>query len=230
MGFFGTRRLDHGFVIWDDPDECPGVDGIRREIFEFLDADFAGDSPCIVLTSVGVETFDVVLPDGLHFFAKCSRLFLGKRARFVVMNKPRTTTKTVKSSESGVRSKGRVNRPAAVVTETRQEEVARKLGGRMRDLRLEKRMSLAQMQQRGGLTPSQMSSVERGRVQVSLGTVVSVSVALEMPTFMVLLLPDEDPLSAVLEEIRQAYGGDWRRAAFVIAGALGLDLSKLMAR
>jgi hypothetical protein len=67
VGFFGTRRLDHGFVIWDDSDECPGVDGIQRKIFEFLDVDFAGDSPCIVLTSVGVETFDVVLPDGLHF-------------------------------------------------------------------------------------------------------------------------------------------------------------------
>lgn len=146
------------------------------------------------------------------------------------MNKQRTTTKTVKSSASGVRAKGRVNASAAVVTETRQEEVARKLGARMRDLRLEKRMSLAQMQQRGGLTPSQMSSVERGRVQVTLGTVVSVAMALEMPTFMVLLLPDEDPLSAVLEEIRQAYGGDWRRAAFVIAGALGLDLAKFMSR
>ena len=116
------------------------------------------------------------------------------------------------------------------VTESRQEEVARKLGARMRDLRLERKMSLALMQKCGGLTPSQMSSVERGRVQVTLGTVVAVAKALEMPTFMVLLLPDEDSLSAVLEEIRQAYGGDWRRAAFVIAGALGIDLSKLLAR
>lgn len=118
--------------------------------------------------------------------------------------------------------------PAPV--ESRQAEVARKLGARMRDLRLEKKMSLVKMQQSGGLTPSQMSSIERGHVQVTLGTVVSVAKALEMPTFMVLLLPDEDPLSAVLEEIRQAYGGDWRRAAFVIAGALGIDLSKIMAR
>jgi transcriptional regulator with XRE-family HTH domain len=145
------------------------------------------------------------------------------------MNKQRTT-KALKSSVATVRGKRRATGPSAAVPETRQEEVARKLGARMRDLRLEQQMSLARMQVCGGLTPSQMSSVERGRVQVTLGTVVAVAKSLGMPTFMVLLLPDEDALSAVLEEIRQAYGGDWRRAAFVIAGALGLDLSKLMRR
>lgn len=71
MGFFGTPCRDKGFVIWDNPDECFGVDGILREIVGFLDVDFADDLPCVVLTSVGVETFDVVLPDGLHFSAKC---------------------------------------------------------------------------------------------------------------------------------------------------------------
>ena len=145
------------------------------------------------------------------------------------MNKPRTT-KALKSTAVAVRGKRHVNELLAEPTESRQEEVARKVGARMRDLRLERKMSLAHMQKCGGLTPSQMSSVERGRVQVTLGTVVAVAKALEMPTFMVLLLPDEDSLSAVLEEIRQAYGGDWRRAAFVIAGALGIDLSKLLAR
>jgi transcriptional regulator with XRE-family HTH domain len=145
------------------------------------------------------------------------------------MNKQRTN-KALKSNAVAGSDKRGENEPLAEVTETRQEEVARKLGARMRDLRLEQKMSLAHMQRLGGLTPSQMSSVERGRVQVTLGTVVAVAKALEMPTFMVLLLPDEDSLSAVLEEIRQAYGGDWRRAAFVIAGALGIDLSKLMAR
>lgn len=117
--------------------------------------------------------------------------------------------------------------PAAVVEESRHEEVARKLGARMRDLRLERKMSLAQLHDCGGLTPSQMSSVERGRAQITVGTVSSVADALDLPTFLVLLMPDEDPLSAVLEEIRQAFGGDWRRAAFVIAGALGLDLSQM---
>lgn len=145
------------------------------------------------------------------------------------MNKQRTT-KALKSTAVAVRGKQSVDELPEERTESRQEEVARKVGARMRDLRLEQRMSLAFMQKCGGLTPSQMSSIERGRVQVTLGTVVSVAKVLEMPTFMVLLLPDEDSLSAVIEEIRQAYGGDWHRAAFVIAGALGIDLAKLMAR
>ena len=153
------------------------------------------------------------------------------------MNKQRTT-KALKSNAVSVRAQRRSIDPSVDpsvdpsegVPESREEQVVRKVGARMRDLRLEQKMSLAGMQKCGGLTPSQMSSVERGRVHVTLGTVVAVAKTLEMPTFMLLLLPDEDPLSAVIEEIRQAYGGDWRRAAFVIAGALGLDLSKLLAR
>lgn len=146
------------------------------------------------------------------------------------MNKQRTT-RALKSTVAPARSKQRasvsqVEQPA----EPRQVEVARKVGARMRDLRLEQKMSLVQLQRAGGLTPSQMSSIERGYVQMTLGTVVSVAAALQMPTFMLLLLPDEDPLSAVIEEIRQAYGGDWQRAAFVMAGALGIDLSKFLVR
>lgn len=146
------------------------------------------------------------------------------------MNKQRST-KALKSTSATGRSKPRSSvSEAGAAPEIQLDEVLRKLGARMRDLRLEKKMSLAQLQAKGGLTPSQMSSVERGRVQVTLGTVISVARALGMPTFMMLLLPDEDPLSAVLEEIRQAYGGDFRRAAFVMGGALGIDLSKLVAR
>jgi transcriptional regulator with XRE-family HTH domain len=185
-----------------------------------------GETAFAGVKGVGVETLARFCRTDTTFL-RMMPLFQGKRDRFVVMNK--RTTKALKSTAVPVGGERRVNEPLAEATESRQEEVARKLGARMRDLRLERQMSLAQMQKRGGLTPSQMSSVERGRVQVTLGTVVAVAKALEMPTFMVLLLPDEDSLSAVLEEIRQAYGGDWRRAAFVIAGALGIDLSKLLA-
>jgi transcriptional regulator with XRE-family HTH domain len=161
------------------------------------------------------------------------------------MNKQRTTKAMKSSVVSGAvkrrATNGRAHQASVVsvlaperaperAPESRQAEVARKVGARMRDLRLEQKMSLVQLQQRGGLTPSQMSSIERGHVQMTLGTVVSVAAALQLPTFMVLLLPDEDPLSAVIEEIRQAYGGDWGRASVVIANALGIDLSKLMAR
>jgi transcriptional regulator with XRE-family HTH domain len=93
------------------------------------------------------------------------------------------------------------------------ETYAAKLGARMRDLRLERGLSLASLRQAGGLTPSQMSSAERGRVQVTMGTVAAVAKALGMPAFVLMAFPDEDPLSKVLEEIRQAYGGDLAEAS-----------------
>jgi hypothetical protein len=42
--------------------------------------------------------------------------------------------------------------------------------------------------------------------------------------------PDEDPLSAVLEEIRQAYGGDMRRVSAVIEERANARLGKKRAR
>jgi transcriptional regulator with XRE-family HTH domain len=93
------------------------------------------------------------------------------------------------------------------------ETYAAKLGARMRDLRLERGLSLASLRRAGGLTPSQMSSAERGRVQVTMGTVAAVARALRLPAFVLMAFPDEDPLSKVLEEIRQAYGGDLTEAS-----------------
>jgi len=93
------------------------------------------------------------------------------------------------------------------------ETYAAKLGARMRDLRLERGLSLASLRQAGGLTPSQMSSAERGRVQVTMGTVAAVARALGLPAFVLMAFPDEDPLAQVLEEIRQAYGGNLNDAS-----------------
>lgn len=103
------------------------------------------------------------------------------------------------------------------------EPFAARLGARMRDLRLERGISLALLKQAGGLTPSQMSSAERGRVLVTVGTVAAVANALGVPPFLLLAFPEEDALAAVVEEIRQAYGGDLRAAAEVIRARLLAD-------
>ncbi|MDI1446982.1 helix-turn-helix domain-containing protein [Polyangium sp. 6x1] len=112
-------------------------------------------------------------------------------------------------------------RERAGITSGLPEPYAGKLGARMRDLRLERGLSLASLREAGGLTPSQMSSAERGRVRVTMGTVVAVARALDVPPFVLMAFPDEDPLSAVLEEIRQAYGGDMRRVSAVIEERTG---------
>jgi len=133
----------------------------------------------------------------------------------------RTSSETqAQGSKTRAAARGRAD-----ITSGLPEPYAGKLGARMRDLRLERGMSLASLREAGGLTPSQMSSAERGRVRVTMGTVVAVARALDVPPFVLMAFPDEDPLSAVLEEIRQAYGGDMRRVSAVIeeraSGRLG---------
>jgi transcriptional regulator with XRE-family HTH domain len=100
------------------------------------------------------------------------------------------------------------------------------LGARMRDLRLEKGFSLATLRQAGGLTPSQMSSAERGRVGVTIGTLVSVARALGLPPFMLMTFPEVDAFSAVLEEIRQAFNGDLSGVAELIEKELDKQATK----
>ncbi|MRG92265.1 helix-turn-helix domain-containing protein [Polyangium spumosum] len=135
----------------------------------------------------------------------------------------RTSSQT---QAQGSKTRGTAARERVDITSGPPEPYAGKLGARMRDLRLERGLSLASLREAGGLTPSQMSSAERGRVRVTMGTVVAVARALDVPPFVLMAFPDEDPLSAVLEEIRQAYGGDMRRVSAVIEERASARLAK----
>jgi transcriptional regulator with XRE-family HTH domain len=85
------------------------------------------------------------------------------------MHKPKTKKQTqVEATEQGTL-------PGAMME---------KIGARMRDLRLEKGLSLAMMRQRGGLPQSHASTAERGLVSVTLGTLVQVAEALDVPLFL----------------------------------------------
>lgn len=117
-------------------------------------------------------------------------------------------------------STGAFSTSVGVSRDPENEPFAARFGARMRDLRLERGISLATLRKAGGLTPSQMSSAERGRVSVTIGTLAAVAKALGVPPFVLLAFPENDAFAAVLEEIRQAYSGDLRRAAEVIASRL----------
>jgi len=109
------------------------------------------------------------------------------------------------------------------------DSFATKLGARMRDLRLEKNLSLADLRRAGGLTPSQMSVAERGLAAVSMTTLFAVARAVGVPPFIVLALPDRDAFAAVLEEIRQAYEGDLSQVLPVLEENLGVSPERLLA-
>lgn len=93
------------------------------------------------------------------------------------------------------------------------EPIAAKVGARIRELRLERGMSLAALADAAGLSKGHMSSVERGLVLITVGTVVATARALEVPPFVLAMFPSEEPLSAVIEHIRSAEGGDTNKAA-----------------
>jgi len=79
--------------------------------------------------------------------------------------------------------------------------LARQVGERMRELRLALRLSLAQMYERGGPTPSQMSSIERGHVDFTVETIGDVAAALRVRPWQ--LLTDDASLAFDLDEARR---------------------------
>lgn len=93
------------------------------------------------------------------------------------------------------------------------EPIAAKVGARIRELRLERGMSLADLADAAGLSKGHMSSVERGLVLITVGTVVATARALGVPPFVLGMFPDEEPLSTVIEHIRSTEGGDTNKAA-----------------
>jgi transcriptional regulator with XRE-family HTH domain len=93
------------------------------------------------------------------------------------------------------------------------EPIAARVGARIRELRLERGMSLAALADAAGLSKGHMSSVERGLVLITVTTVDATAKALGVPPFVLTMFPEEEPLSAVIEYIRAAEGGDIDKAA-----------------
>lgn len=93
------------------------------------------------------------------------------------------------------------------------EPIAAKVGARIRELRLERGMSIAALADAAGLSKGHMSSVERGLVLITVSTVVSTARALGVPPFVLGMFPTDEPFAAVIEHVRSAEGGDTAKAA-----------------
>lgn len=81
--------------------------------------------------------------------------------------------------------------------ETRQDLV--ELGRRIRNLRMAQQMTLEQLASHTGLSISMISTVERGRANPSIGTLIAISAALSVP--MVTLF-DDKPATRVSPVVR----------------------------
>ena len=93
---------------------------------------------------------------------------------------------------------------------------AAQLGARIRQLRKEKQMSLQRLAQASGLSRGHLSDIERGKVIMTVGTLGSVAGALEVPAFILCLIPKEDPGVAAMNEVMLLAQGDPKKAAKTI--------------
>jgi transcriptional regulator with XRE-family HTH domain len=82
------------------------------------------------------------------------------------------------------------------------DQLAAKVGSRLRSLRAERGMSMSKMAREAGLSKGHLANVERGLAQATVGTLVAAARALGVAPSMLLIFPGEEPLGAVLEHMR----------------------------
>ena len=76
------------------------------------------------------------------------------------------------------------------------DPLAIKLGTRIRDLRLEKNMSLDQLAAASGVAKGHLSSVEHGRTVINVSTADKIARGLGMKLNTLVRFPDESPRRA----------------------------------
>lgn len=87
------------------------------------------------------------------------------------------------------------------------------IGERIRQLRKEKSMSLSKLARASDMSRGHLSDLERGKVMMTIGTLGSIACGLELPPFMIMLVPKDDPEVAVIDHAFALAGGDPRKAA-----------------
>lgn len=80
---------------------------------------------------------------------------------------------------------------------------ALKVGERLRELRLERNMSMAELADAAELSKGHLSSVEHGLAAITVQTISRLAKGLDVSSLYLLTFPDEDDCAAVAELIRK---------------------------
>jgi transcriptional regulator with XRE-family HTH domain len=99
------------------------------------------------------------------------------------------------------------------------DPLALQAGVRIRDLRLEKGMSIAQLAKASGISKGHLSSIEHGRAMLNAGTIMKLARGLGIEGFYILLCPESSPQAAQLERLRRMSPEELRRVEAAMVGA-----------
>ncbi len=80
---------------------------------------------------------------------------------------------------------------------------ALKIGERIRDLRLERNMSLADLADAAGLSKGHLSSVEHGLAAITIQTVSKLAKGLELPALYIVTASEGNECEQVVELVRK---------------------------
>lgn len=74
-------------------------------------------------------------------------------------------------------------------------------------------MSLPELAKVSGISRGHLSDIERGRVVMTMRTLAALAVGLQVPPFLICLVPKDDPQILVVDLVLEAARGDIKEAA-----------------
>ncbi|HVK63843.1 MAG TPA: helix-turn-helix domain-containing protein [Polyangium sp.] len=103
---------------------------------------------------------------------------------------------------------------------------AMQVGARIRELRLERNMSLAALADASALSKGHLSSVEHGLAAITIQTIERLATGFEVPPLYILTFPAEDERAHVAELLRQLSNADVKKIRRQLQVDLGIKKAR----
>jgi transcriptional regulator with XRE-family HTH domain len=85
------------------------------------------------------------------------------------------------------------------------------VGARIRALRQERNLSIAELAAAASVSPGHLTNIERGLGAITISTAGRLARALELPALFLVVFPDQDERDRVVDAVRKMPRGDVRR-------------------
>jgi len=104
---------------------------------------------------------------------------------------------------------------------TTPDPYAQQVGARIRELRLERNMSLADLADASELSKGHLSSVEHGLAAITIGTIQRLAQGFDLPPLYILAFAAEDEYAKVAELLRSLPAAEVKKVRRQIQGQVG---------